>query len=123
MNYKYPPVYKYALFLLLTYAFLRHQHIMPLDKILFNSIAITFMIIALDYLIIRDHVTLLDNTKTEQFTKNNDLVVDTTIIDDDEIDDIIDACDSNDDDFDDPDYQPEPRQSRFTYARKQYGAY
>jgi hypothetical protein len=81
------------------------------------------MIIALDYLIIRDHVTLLDNTKTEQFTKNNDLVVDTTIIDDDEIDDIIDACDSNDDDFDDPDYQPEPRQSRFTYARKQYGAY
>jgi len=120
MNYKYPPVYKYALFLLLTYAFLRHQHIMPLEKILFNSIAITLIIITLDYLIIRDHTTLLDNVKTEQFV---DDIEDTIIMDDEEIDDIIDACDTNDNMVEEPEYQTEPQQSRFAYSRKQYGAY
>lgn len=117
MNYKYPPVYKYAIFIIMTYAFLRHQHIMPLDKILFNSVAILIIIIALDYLIIRNHSALLENTKDEHFAKNID--DDITIMDDDELESIIDSCDINDD-IDEPQYiEQEP--SRYTYSRKQYG--
>jgi len=65
MDYKYPPIYKYAIFFIAIYMFLKHQQVMTLDKLLVNSIVMTLIIILIDFVVINNHPNLLEN-------KNND---------------------------------------------------
>ena len=73
MEYKYPPIYKYALYLVLIYMFLKHQHIMPLDKLLINSIVIVLITIAIDYIIIKNHTPIFGNDSEEEITIKKDI--------------------------------------------------
>ena len=65
MDYKYPPIYKYGLIMLLIFMYFKHQHIMTHDKILTNSIVITCFIAILDYILIRNHPTPLESKNKE----------------------------------------------------------
>lgn len=67
MNYKYPPIYKYGLLLLTIYMFIKHQKILPPDKILINSIFITLIVFIYDNIIIKNHPSiLLDNSNKKR---------------------------------------------------------
>jgi len=55
IQYKYPPIYKYGFVLLTVYMFLKHQKIMPKEKLLINSILITALFVLVDYIIIENH--------------------------------------------------------------------
>lgn len=86
MKYKYPPIYKYGLLLIIIYMLFKHQKNVPIDKLLINSIVIILTIWLLDYILIRDHEYIFGNNETlnkyEKF-KND--------IDDGEIDEIINS--------------------------------
>ena len=116
MNYKYAPIYKYALFFLIIYMFLKHQYILTPMKILSNAITITLIIMVLDYIIIRNHPSLLENYSDSDHHRSHDkkhkkksrhdkksfdeeLEKFTDVMDDDEIDDIIESIDSKSDDL------------------------
>lgn len=96
MNYKYPPIYKYGLLLLTIYMFIKHQKILTQDKILLNSVLITLIIFVFDNIIIKNHPTLLENSKEQ---KHTDFDEETTYDDfenelsDDEINEIRDSYD------------------------------
>jgi hypothetical protein len=55
MHYKQAPIYKYGITLVAIYLFIKHQHIMPNDKILKNTIAIILVMIIMDYILIHNH--------------------------------------------------------------------
>ena len=89
IHYKFSPFYKYALFLLIVYMFIKHQKIMSQEKLLTNSLIITLIICLLDYIIIDNHPhpfmsNILDDSSDED------------CLDDDYFDDI--------DDFDNIEY-------------------
>lgn len=65
MNYKHPPIYKYALLLICVYMLLKHQKLMSADKLLINSIIITCIIAIFDYILIEGHPKPLES-KTEK---------------------------------------------------------
>lgn len=88
MNYKYPPIYKYGLLLILIFMFFKHQKILTPDKILTYSIAITLFVAVLDYILIKDHPYPLESTENDK--KKEDF--DETFSDDD-IEDIINSYD------------------------------
>ena len=70
MDYKYPPIYKYAVFFIAIYMFLKHQQLMTPDKLLVNSIVMTLIMILIDFVIINNHPNLLENknnNKQEDF--------------------------------------------------------
>jgi hypothetical protein len=75
MHYKQPPIYKYGLMLILIYLFIKHQRIIPNDKILKNAVVISLMMIILDYIIIHKHPYPLENAhkkKKEKKIKKED---------------------------------------------------
>uniref|UniRef100_A0A6C0EC23 Uncharacterized protein n=1 Tax=viral metagenome TaxID=1070528 RepID=A0A6C0EC23_9ZZZZ len=67
MNYKYPPLYKYAAYLIIVYMFLRHQKIMQKNVLLINSIILTLIVATFDYLFVVDHPIPTDKNKVEMF--------------------------------------------------------
>ena len=143
MEYKYPPVYKYGIYLVMIYAFLKHQNILPLNKLLFNSVAITLMIISLDYIIIKNHPqpfetdTEVDDIEKKEMFDNEE---NDGFMLDDEIESIIDACDSEESEDMDNDpveimhtagydqydqqyaqYEDTQPKSKYSYKKKNYG--
>ena len=70
MDYKYPPIYKYGLLMLLIFMYFKHQRIMSHDKILINSIVITCIIVVLDYILIRNHPAPLETKIKETYEEN-----------------------------------------------------
>ena len=86
MHYKYAPIYKYGLFMLLIYMFFKHQRIMTPNKLLVNSLMITLFFVILDYILIDGNPPPFE---TDQSKKNKE------IISDDELEDIIIAFDDD----------------------------
>lgn len=84
MEYKYAPIYKYVVLFILIYMFMKHQRIIPQNKILLNSLTITIIFAILDYMIIRNHPQLL-NTKENKYLDS-----------DEDVDKIMEAFDSID---------------------------
>lgn len=72
MSYKYPPIYKYALLLLVIFLFFKHQKIMSQDKILLNSVIITLIVTLFDYVLIKNHPGLFDNPENKEIKNYND---------------------------------------------------
>jgi len=105
MEYKYPPIYKYGTYLVLVYTFIKYQCVMPVDKILFNTVAIVTVLIALDYIIIKNQPFILDKyhrTDKKYKTHRKPVHVDTDTdtdgdndseLDDDDVEKIIESCD------------------------------
>lgn len=90
MNYKYPPICKYGLLLILIFLFIKHQHIMIDEKILFNSISIVLIFIAIDYIIIKNHEPILGVSDNDP-NKNKHTLEPFSISDDDvDVDSILD---------------------------------
>lgn len=81
MEYRYPPLYKYIVFLLILFLFLKHYKYITQDKYLIISILATLLIVLLDYMLIFDHPNILEIK--ERF-------------DCDDLDDIIEDNDIND---------------------------
>lgn len=77
MEYKYPPIYKYTILMIIIYSFIKHQHIMPIDILLFNTLTIILLIISLDFILIKNHTYMFDilssktNIITEHFTSKS----------------------------------------------------
>lgn len=84
IEYKYPPIYKYVIFFVLVYMFIKHQRLISQDKLLLLTTVIVLILAALDYMIIRNHPSLLET--------NND----TSEMDED-IEDIIKSIDEEED--------------------------
>ncbi len=61
MIYKYPPLYKYVIYFVLIYLFVKHQNIVPSNILLLNSSFCLIVIIMLDNILIKDHTSLLGN--------------------------------------------------------------
>lgn len=91
MNYKYPPIYKYGLLFLVIYMFMKHQKILPQDKLLLNAIMIILIFFIFDNIIINNHPSLLEDVISNTKKKNDDF----DDISDDELDDIINSFDMN----------------------------
>lgn len=91
MNYKYPPIYKYGILLLIVYMFLKHQYIMTSNKLLINSVVITLFVIVLDYILIKNHPGPMENNQEKKKIKKNE---DATFTDDD-IENIINNYDES----------------------------
>lgn len=80
MKYKYSPLIKYFLLLIIIMMFMKHQEIMTTYKLITNSLLITMIIITFDYIIIDEHPFITDGIMTNDIIK----------ISDTDIDDIID---------------------------------
>lgn len=59
MNYKYPPIYKYIILLILITTFLRYYQIINKDSFLLIAGIFTYMVFIFDYILIRNHPSLL----------------------------------------------------------------
>ena len=92
MNYKYPPIYKYGLFFIATYMFLKHQQLMTSDKLLVNSIIITLIMAIIDYIIIYNHPSLFKYFSNKQ-SANTTIENFRDEINNQEIEEIINAYD------------------------------
>jgi CBS-domain-containing membrane protein len=93
MNYKYPPIYKYGLLLLVIYMFIKHQKIMSSDKILLNSVIITLVVFIFDNVIIKDHPSLLEEMYKKKSSQSDDDYDEQDDISDNELDEIINSYD------------------------------
>ncbi len=69
MNYKYPPIYKYALLFAIIYMFLKYQNMMNGESLIVNTSIIVLFVSMLDYILINKHPKFFGNTAT---TKNED---------------------------------------------------
>ena len=96
MKYKYPPLYKYCLLLLIIYLFLKHQKIIQADKLLINSLIITIIVGIFDYVLIDEHPSLFEhNAITSKSEKFEDLFGD-----EDDINNIDDQYYNEDEHYD-----------------------
>lgn len=73
-EYKCLPIYKYLIFLLLMYMFIKHQNIMSDTQLLTNALIVVTFIILLDNIMIEDHPAIIsldfetdDDEKVEKF--------------------------------------------------------
>jgi hypothetical protein len=141
MDYKYVPIYKYAIFLITSYTFLKHQNIIPMNKLLINVVLLTLLIMGLDFVLIRHHpypfnmTDKIDDNYTyeKSHSKKSEHF---SLINENEIDDIIESCDLDEEenDYDEnenndkmneeiynPYIVPILPQSKYAYKRKHYG--
>jgi hypothetical protein len=93
MKYKYSPIYKYAFILLAIYMFFKHQNIMSSDKLIIHSIIIVAIIIMTDYIIIKNHPSIIDVTNYKIVSDNEEFFDDIAL--DDDFDEIIDSYDND----------------------------
>ena len=73
MEYKLPPLYKYIIFSIILYLFLRNYKYISQDKFIIIAVLITLLIILLDYMFIIDHPNILE---TENFDDLDDILED-----------------------------------------------
>lgn len=73
-EYKCLPIYKYLIFLLLLYMFIKHQNIISDTQLLTNALMAVTFIILLDNIIIEDHpaIVSLDMDDDETVEKFNE---------------------------------------------------
>lgn len=69
MNYKYPPVYKYIILLILITTFLRYYKTLNKNDFLLIAGIFTYMVFIFDYVLINNHPALLDDKQSEAETK------------------------------------------------------
>jgi len=69
MNYKYPPVYKYIILLILITTFLRYYKTLSKNDFLLIAGIFTYMVFIFDYVLINNHPALLDDKQEEAETK------------------------------------------------------
>jgi hypothetical protein len=66
MSYKYSPIYKYSILLLVIFLYFKHQKSLPQEKILINSVIIILIFILFDYVLINNHPNLFNNEKQKK---------------------------------------------------------
>ena len=71
MNYKYPPVYKYIILLIVITSFLRYYKVVTKENFLVIAGIFTYMTFVFDYVVIRNHPTLF--TEGHELEKNNEI--------------------------------------------------
>jgi hypothetical protein len=70
MNYKYPPVYKYIILLVVITSFLRYYKVITKENFLVIAGIFTYMTFVFDYIIIRNHPSLFtENIEIEKISK------------------------------------------------------
>ena len=67
MEYKYHPIYKYGVFFILTYTFLRHQELMEHNLLLLNCALITIFVMIVDQMFIHNHITIVQPLSDQYF--------------------------------------------------------
>lgn len=82
MNYKYPPLYKYLLLLLIIYMFLKYQNCMNDEELLVNSLLIVLFVCILDYILINGQPKLLEVNSTIEEDSDEDELFDDEIVED-----------------------------------------
>ncbi len=77
MDYKYPPIYKYIILLILITTFLRYYKVITKENFLLIAGIFTYMVFIFDFILIRNHPALLSENQTENF---GDVVQDKKVI-------------------------------------------
>ncbi len=73
MNYKYPPVYKYIILLVVITSFLRYYKVITKENFLVIAGIFTYMTFVFDYIIIHNHPSLFtENIEIEKNIKKKD---------------------------------------------------
>ena len=78
MNYKYPPIYKYILLLILFTTFLKYYKVITKENYLLVVSIFVYMVFVFDYMLIDNHPNLFDdkiNNKKEKTKKNTKIYV------------------------------------------------
>lgn len=75
MEYKYHPIYKYLFFFVITYAFLRHQQVMPLDKLLINTIIVSIFAMIVDHMFVHNHLSIFQPLSDQYFDDNPEIKI------------------------------------------------
>ncbi len=71
MNYKYPPIYKYIILLILITSFLRYYKLITKENFLLIAGIFTYMSFIFDYVLINNHPSLLNDNQNEEDDKIN----------------------------------------------------
>jgi hypothetical protein len=67
MDYKYPPIYKYIILLILITTFLRYYKVITKENFLVIAGIFTYMVFIFDFILIKNHPALLTETQNENF--------------------------------------------------------
>ena len=81
MEYKYPPIFKYIVFFIIVFLFLRYYKQITSDKYMVIAFVITLFIIILDYIIIGNQPSLFETSTKSEIFNNNDNNIDDVIED------------------------------------------
>ncbi len=111
MNYSYPPLYKYIIFILIFFMFMKYYRAITQQYYLFVAVFATLLMIFLDYLLIENHPNLVYTGTDEndvEIALNELIEVETNDSDDynnsDDSDDLDNSYNSDKlDDFDESD--------------------
>jgi hypothetical protein len=71
MDYKYPPIYKYIILLILITTFLRYYKVVTKENFLLIAGIFTYMVFIFDFILIKNHPSLLTETQNENFDNVN----------------------------------------------------
>ncbi len=66
MDYKYPPIYKYIILLILITTFLRYYKVITKENFLILAGIFTYMVFVFDFILIRNHPSLLKESHESQ---------------------------------------------------------
>jgi hypothetical protein len=69
MYYKYPPVYKYIILLILITTFLKYYKVITKENYLLIASIFAYMVFVFDYVLIEEHPNLFDEKKIEKKNK------------------------------------------------------
>ncbi len=67
MEYKYHPIYKYVVFFVLTYMYLRHENLMKHDVLLLTTLIVTAFAMIVDHMFIHNHLTIIQPLSDQYF--------------------------------------------------------
>ncbi len=71
MDYKYPPIYKYVILLILMTTFLKYYDQITKENYLVICAIFTFMIFIFDYVLIRNHPILFEDKNNNEINDDN----------------------------------------------------
>lgn len=73
MYYKYPPIYKYIIILILITTFLKYYKVLTKESFLVIAIVCTYFIIIFDYILIDMHPSILSEISIKKINKKNNI--------------------------------------------------
>ncbi len=73
MYYKYPPIYKYIIILILITTFLKYYKVLTKESFLVIAIVCTYFIIIFDYILIDMHPSILSEIYIKKINKKNNI--------------------------------------------------